>query len=268
MLIQKESFSDLPRRAFSATVFSIFAFSALYFSGYFTILFLCFCNGMLMWEVFNITNRNFSSSLKFHVPPICLMSVCPMFYSLPGLAIIIIIISALLSFNTQNGKLTNAFCALYIGVSFLLFYKIFTDENNVSGFLIIMFIISVVVSSDIGGYFSGRVIGGAKVWKRISPNKTWSGLIGGWVLAMFSGYCFSFVLDYEILFVLILSFALAVASQVGDFFQSSIKRYYDVKDSGFILSGHGGLFDRFDGLLLAVPTYFFINLTLKSVVLI
>ena len=268
MLIQKESFSDLPRRAFSATVFSIFAFSALYFSGYFTILFLCFCNGMLMWEVFNITSRNFSNSLKFYLLPTCLMSVCPIFYPVPSLAFIIVIISALLSFKTQNGKLTNAFCTLYIGVSFLLFYKIFTDESNASGFLIIMFIITIVVSSDIGGYFSGRVIGGAKVWRRISPNKTWSGLIGGWVLAMFSGYCFNFALNYEILFVLILSFALALASQVGDFFQSSIKRYYDVKDSGFILSGHGGLFDRFDGLLLAVPTYFFINLTLKSVVII
>ena len=268
MLIQKESFSDLPRRAFSALVFSFFSILALYFSGYFSLAFLCFCSGMLIWEVFNITNRKILNSLKFQLIPICLMTDCPLFYQMTGTALLIVVISALLSLKIEEGRVTNFFCILYIGVSLFLFYKIFTDVNEIDGFWIVIFVICIVVASDIGGYFSGKLIGGAKVYKRISPNKTWSGLIGGWILALVIGYCFNFLLKNEILYILFTSFALALASQLGDFFQSSIKRHFNVKDSGFILSGHGGLFDRFDGLLLAIPTYFLINLISNMVVVI
>lgn len=111
-----------------------------------------------------------------------------------------------------------------------------------------LWLVGVVIASDVMGYFGGRLIGGPKFWPRLSPKKTWSGTIAGWVGAGLVGLFF--VLLYGQPYGLILFSALtAFAAQMGDIAESAIKRRAGVKDSSNLIPGHGGLLDRFDALI-------------------
>ncbi len=112
----------------------------------------------------------------------------------------------------------------------------------------ILWLVAVVVVTDIAGYFVGRIVGGPKFWPRVSPKKTWSGTAGGWVAAALVGAAFSGALGAGPVLVA-LSVGLSFASQLGDIAESAIKRLSGVKDSSNLLPGHGGLLDRFDGML-------------------
>jgi phosphatidate cytidylyltransferase len=116
--------------------------------------------------------------------------------------------------------------------------------------------IAIVIATDVGAYFSGRTFGGPKIAPRISPSKTWSGLVGGMIAAAIVSAVFTewLVLDdsYQIALMGIFVAAgavLAVFAQSGDFLESWMKRRAGVKDSGRLIPGHGGLLDRMDGLL-------------------
>ena len=114
----------------------------------------------------------------------------------------------------------------------------------------LIFIISVVIFTDILGYFFGKLIGGPKVLPSISPKKTWSGIVSGWFGALVVGWIAFRYFDFPVIFILI-AFLLSVFAQFGDFFESYLKRLSGVKDSSNILPGHGGFLDRFDGLISA-----------------
>jgi len=123
--------------------------------------------------------------------------------------------------------------------------------DPVKGFAALMFVLLIVWVTDSGGYFAGRGIGGPKLWPRVSPKKTWAGAAGGFAasLAVAAGFA-AFDLG-RIGPLLMLSGALSVASQLGDLFESAVKRRFGVKDSGHIIPGHGGLMDRLDGFVAA-----------------
>ncbi|MBB5050225.1 phosphatidate cytidylyltransferase [Afipia massiliensis] len=120
------------------------------------------------------------------------------------------------------------------------------------GFVALMFVLLVVWVTDIGGYFAGRGIGGPKLWPRVSPKKTWAGAIGGLVLALFVAAVFAWLGFGGMLALLLLGAVLSIVSQLGDLFESAIKRRFDVKDSSHIIPGHGGLLDRLDGFVAAI----------------
>ncbi|MBR0936713.1 phosphatidate cytidylyltransferase [Bradyrhizobium jicamae] len=124
--------------------------------------------------------------------------------------------------------------------------------DAVKGFAALMFVLLVVWVTDIGGYFAGRSIGGPKLWVRVSPKKTWAGAIGGFVASMLVAAGFA---AFEIGTtgpLLVLGAVLSVVSQLGDLFESAVKRRFGVKDSSHIIPGHGGLLDRLDGFVAAV----------------
>jgi len=106
----------------------------------------------------------------------------------------------------------------------------------------------VVVATDVLGYFAGRRFGGPKFWPRVSPKKTWSGTLAGWAGAAAVGAVFMAVTGVgpELLWM---SVATAMAAQAGDLAESAVKRGAGVKDASNILPGHGGLLDRFDGMM-------------------
>jgi phosphatidate cytidylyltransferase len=124
--------------------------------------------------------------------------------------------------------------------------------DTVAGFAALIFVLLVVWVTDSGGYFAGRGIGGPKLWPRVSPKKTWAGAIGGFAasLAVAGGFA-AFGLGRP-LPLLLLAAILSVASQLGDLFESAIKRRFGVKDSSHIIPGHGGLMDRLDGFVAAI----------------
>lgn len=132
--------------------------------------------------------------------------------------------------------------------------------DQVWGFVALILILLVVWVTDIGGFFAGRGIGGPKLWPRVSPKKTWAGAIGGFAasLAVVAGFVaigFSKIEPPVTLKwgpILLLGAALSIVSQLGDLFESAVKRRFGVKDSSHLIPGHGGLMDRLDGFVAAV----------------
>jgi phosphatidate cytidylyltransferase len=140
--------------------------------------------------------------------------------------------------------------AIYAGYSVLILIATFglMALRQDYGFLWLAWLVSVVIASDIAGYFAGRAIGGPKFWPRVSPKKTWSGTVAGWIGAALVGLAFmkSTAAGLQIVPV---SIAVAMAGQLGDIAESAVKRHTGIKDSSNLIPGHGGLFDRFDALL-------------------
>jgi phosphatidate cytidylyltransferase len=120
------------------------------------------------------------------------------------------------------------------------------------GWFALVLVLLVVWASDIGGYAAGRGIGGPKLAPRVSPNKTWAGAIGGFAgsLAVAAGWAASGA--GNIIPIMIVGGVLSVVSQLGDLFESAVKRHFGVKDSSHIIPGHGGLLDRLDGYVAAI----------------
>jgi phosphatidate cytidylyltransferase len=132
--------------------------------------------------------------------------------------------------------------------------------DQTEGFGALILILLVVWVTDIGGYFAGRGIGGPKLWPRVSPKKTWAGAFGGFAasLVVAAGF-FAFdpnktdpTLMLKMGPLLLLGAVLSIASQLGDLFESAVKRRFGVKDSSHIIPGHGGLMDRLDGFVAAI----------------
>jgi len=129
------------------------------------------------------------------------------------------------------------------------------------GIAAIMWLIGVVVVSDISGYFIGRTLGGPKFWPTISPKKTWSGTLAGWIGAAIVGAVFA-ALGHGNLLLILLSPLIALAGQMGDIGESWLKRRAGVKDSSHLIPGHGGFLDRFDALIGATVAVVLLDLFL------
>ena len=141
--------------------------------------------------------------------------------------------------------------AIYLYYFQLSLTKIRTEYNE----NIILILLSVCIFSDIGGYIVGKSIGGPKL-TTISPNKTISGAIGSILLAIVGTFAVNIlldVLDQKKLITYIWIISMSIFCQIGDLFISFLKRKAKVKDTGSILPGHGGILDRVDGLLIAIP---------------
>lgn len=129
-------------------------------------------------------------------------------------------------------------------------------EPSLGGSLpLILYLVAVVWMTDIAAYFAGRQIGGPKLAPRISPNKTWAGLLGGMTGAALIGGILAFFFPFPADFMdgFILGAILAVVAQIGDLAESWLKRRAGIKDSGNLIPGHGGILDRIDGFTLTAP---------------
>jgi phosphatidate cytidylyltransferase len=139
---------------------------------------------------------------------------------------------------------------VYLGVPAVAFLAL---RDLPEGMELVFWLVLVVVATDVMAYLTGRTLGGPKLAPRISPGKTWSGLAGGVAGAMLVGAAASALVGWTGLQGAVFAGILALVAQSGDLFESSIKRRAGVKDSGHLIPGHGGLLDRFDGYLFAVP---------------
>jgi phosphatidate cytidylyltransferase len=137
---------------------------------------------------------------------------------------------------------------LYAGLAALALLWVRERADNADGLRLLLWVFIVVWSVDIGAYFSGRAIGGAKLAPSISPGKTWAGFYGGVAATTVLGGAWVLTTGLDVV-LLLLAPLFAAAAQGGDLFESWMKRRAGVKDSGRWLPGHGGVFDRVDGLL-------------------
>lgn len=159
--------------------------------------------------------------------------------------------------------------AIYSGMASAILIQV---RAEAAGTALVLLIVGAVVGTDVGAYFMGRALGGPKIAPRISPSKTWAGLAGGvlgaslvvWLVLANAGRILAAAPDAQItavqtvnnpMDILGIGIAVAVVAQAGDFFQSWMKRSAGVKDSGKLLPGHGGLFDRLDGLMAVLVVF-------------
>lgn len=133
-----------------------------------------------------------------------------------------------------------------------LLASILVRQDPANGFAALMFVLLVVWATDIGGYFAGRSIGGPKLWPRVSPKKTWAGALGGFAASLAVAAGFAACGLGKAIPLLLVSAVLTVVSQLGDLFESAVKRRFGVKDSSHLIPGHGGLLDRLDGFVAAI----------------
>ncbi len=138
---------------------------------------------------------------------------------------------------------------IYATVAFFAPVMLRADINH--GFAALVFLFAIVWMTDIMGYAIGRLVGGAKLWQVVSPNKTWSGAIGGMAGALAAGIALAIWLSLAVLPIAILSVILSMVAQAGDLFESALKRRFGAKDTGHLIPGHGGLMDRLDGFIAA-----------------
>ncbi len=208
--------SELAKRVYTSLVLLTLFFLSLYNFNFFTIL-LILINFQILKEFHYIFKKIFKNSkLKLFVS-------------------IIIVVLYLSLFST------------------IIWFYLF--ENFASSTYLIIFLVLICAGTDIGGYVFGKMIGGKKITK-ISPKKTYSGLFGAFILSFLIGILFYnkfnnlILINVNILFFII---AISFFSQFGDLIVSFLKRKAGIKDTGSILPGHGGILDRIDGILLAIP---------------
>lgn len=157
----------------------------------------------------------------------------------------------------QAGEIALGILYICLPLSLLLALREVSNGNTW-----IFFVLAVVFSGDTGAFYGGRFFGKHKLYPSISPGKTWEGSVGGLLASILAALPFFLFthLSESVLPLIGLAACLSIAGQVGDLAESMMKRVHGVKDSGNILPGHGGVLDRIDGLLFAIPVlYFFLT---------
>ena len=236
--------SDLTARILSAVVLIAIGGIEVWVGGLWFEAFIGAACGLMTWELVRMIDpprgglalqmallTGFAVVLCFHLPAL---------YKIPFLVAPALVGAGQISRN----KGTYLLFAIWIAAAGLGFISI--RENMGFGWMI--WLIAVVVATDVAGYFVGKLIGGPKFWPRVSPKKTWSGTAGGWAAAAVVGAIFAAQAGFGLTFVLV-SVLASMASQAGDIVESATKRKFGIKDSSNLIPGHGGFLDRFDGMM-------------------
>ena len=175
------------------------------------------------------------------------------------LLILFIVLCLIITFYEWNKMSKNKFYKIF-GFIFLLFSFYTFYHLSIELFLLI-YVILICISNDMGGYIFGKIFKGPKL-TTISPNKTYAGMFGGYLLSLICLIVITNFIDYSIkTFQLILiTILLSTVSQVGDIIVSYFKRQANIKNTSNLIPGHGGLLDRIDGMIFAVPALYLIEL--------
>ena len=263
-IISSENFRNLLVRSLSTAVITPIVGYILVIGGDYFSLFISILGAVMIWEmaraIFGSAHSCFLIILSIGFGVVILLT---------GLRIGILLLSTfvllfLVSFSIyclvikQADKITKfLICSLFIVIPCTLFLWL----RETMELIILFWILSCVIATDIGAYVVGKIIGGAKLAPKISPNKTWSGLFGGVTASAFTGLGFSvFWMEKHFKFVC-LSLLIAIVAQVGDLLESRFKRKYSLKETSNIIPGHGGIMDRLDGHMAAVTFIALISFT-------
>ncbi|MBY0519057.1 MAG: phosphatidate cytidylyltransferase [Sphingomonas sp.] len=241
--------SDLFTRAVVGLVLVGVALSAMWFGGFvFWLLAVLIALGMMReWAGLAGADAQQAQLMLFTLSvPLAIM--CPLAAG-PDFFALGLIAAAMFFAGIVTRRMTLALGMLYVGLPVL---SLLLVRDQPRGLMLAFWMLGLVWLCDIGAYFAGRTIGGARLAPVISPNKTWAGLIGGVAAASVFGAAMH--IGYGLPWRLTLATpVLALMAQFGDLFESWLKRRAGVKDSGNLLPGHGGLLDRLDGVVPVAP---------------
>ncbi|MDJ0630326.1 MAG: phosphatidate cytidylyltransferase [Rhodobacter sp.] len=238
------TWDDLRPRVITGVALVAVGIVEIWLGGIWFALLAALITGIMIWELARMTNPDLTAQAVqlglLTGSAVLLARHLPGIYALPIIAAPALVGVSLLVRHRP------IFAAYAVGIA-LAGYGL-TVFRDVYGMLWLYWLVLVVVATDIAGYFGGKLIGGAKFWPRVSPKKTWAGILCGWVAAALVGAMFLSITDAgrDLIWI---SAVLSFASQMGDVAESAVKRKMGVKDSSHLLPGHGGLFDRFDALL-------------------
>lgn len=182
----------------------------------------------------------------------------------PALGLVALVAGAIAVLSLRFGEdaVLSALGVLYVGIPAIALLWLRGDEAY--GFLAILLVFIVVWSTDTAAYATGRTLGGPKLWRAISPNKTWSGLVGGVLAAGIAAALFAqFVDGASAVRLGLVGMAMGAVSQAGDLAESALKRRCGAKDASHIIPGHGGVMDRMDGLVAAATLAALVGLALN-----
>ena len=242
------NFADLRARTLSALVMAALGAAAVWAGGVIFAAMVAALVGVMVWELARMLDTDAPTARPIMAGITAAVALFVFEYRLAGEALLAALaVSALLLAWPIRGN--RALAAGYIGLILFAGLGLTLLRHNLGG-IWVMWLVLVVIASDIAGYFAGRLIGGPKLWPRVSPKKTWSGTVAGWICAAGVGLGFMPVLGVGAEFVL-LSILVSMAGQAGDIAESAIKRHAGVKDSSNLIPGHGGPMDRFDALIAA-----------------
>jgi phosphatidate cytidylyltransferase len=255
---KNSQWSDLLTRTLVGVVLAALAFTCVVFGGWPFRLLVVLAGALILLEWYDMT----------HVSPwalrvvgvalflgICAASIWNSAF-MQGSVMVIAVLSAaimLLSYIfKQRGLYWGGLGFAYAMLPCVAL--LYLRDVPLLGSKIVLWVIALVVATDTGAYFAGRIIGGPKLLPSVSPKKTWAGLLGGMSCAALVGYAFAhYTPGYNPFIIAGVSALLAIVSQGGDLTESALKRAFGVKDSGHILPGHGGVMDRLDGLAFVAP---------------
>ncbi|EEW25111.1 phosphatidate cytidylyltransferase [Rhodobacter ferrooxidans] len=241
--------ADLRPRVISATLMVAVGAAALWQGGLAFQALVVAIAALMIWELARMTRPLQVPDVSVPLAALAALCLALVFYYGMGLAALVFLAAPSLV-GAGSGRRDQAVYVVYAFVVMLTGYGLVTLHHD-HGLAIILWLLLVVVASDLAGYFAGRILGGPKFWPRISPKKTWSGTAAGWLCAVVVGL--GFVLAGQGGWGLLwLSPLVAFAGQMGDIGESWIKRRAGVKDSSNLIPGHGGFMDRFDALAGAV----------------
>lgn len=252
------NWADLRTRVLTAAVLGPVALLSVWLGGPWWSGLMALCVAGLAWEWVRLCGGSTRVMPGLVVGPFVLAAGAATVLGHPGLALLILAAGVVVTryVARQSTGLAPgwlAFGVLYIGLAGVAL--IVLRQDALVGRDNVIFLFLVVWASDIGAYVTGRALGGPKLAPMISPNKTWSGSMGGLLGAAAVGLGVAFALGAggsPVRIALIAAF-LGIATQSGDMFESWIKRRFGVKDSSGLIPGHGGLLDRLDGILTAAP---------------
>ncbi len=252
------AFADLRLRILAAIGLAVVAITALWFGGYVLLVFAALAACVMLLELNSMCQNlgDITTRSGYAVViggSIAVLSAHFGIFALLAVLLVTIIATWLLNkrrFDWRSAALISAI-VIASGAVFLL--------RDTQGFWTVLWLALCVVAADTGGYLFGRVIGGPKLSPKISPKKTWSGFLGGSLLAVIVALVFATFQSGSILAYVAFAVLISVAALAGDLLESAAKRYYGVKDSGTIMPGHGGLMDRFDGLSLVLIVFLMIS---------
>jgi phosphatidate cytidylyltransferase len=204
----------------------------------------------LFAEWLAITGLN---AMRVMVPGIAALGAAGLCFALHRLdAALVVLAAGLIAVTAMAPERRNWVAAGFLYAAAAELASVLLRFDPVKGFAALMFVLLIVWVTDSGGYFAGRGIGGPKLWPRVSPKKTWAGAIGGFAASLVVAIGFAMFDLGRAGPLLLVSAALSAVSQLGDLFESAVKRRFGVKDSSHIIPGHGGLMDRLDGFVAAV----------------
>ncbi|MGB0506299.1 MAG: phosphatidate cytidylyltransferase [Pikeienuella sp.] len=246
------NFGDLSKRVVSALAMAAVAFTAIWLGGVWFATLVGIASAVMTdeWRRIALGKGAWAIGLIQVAAVICGASLTYHGQPMMALAFLCVLSGMGAAADALSGRsaLWGVTGALYIGMATI--FLIGLRQNPDYGAIVVAFLVVSVAAVDVGAYFTGKTIGGPKLAPVISPNKTWSGLIGGICAAIVFGMAFVAIFDGRVSAHLAVALVLiAIAAQAGDLIESAYKRRFGVKDSGSLLPGHGGLLDRLDGLL-------------------